>query len=146
LPLDDRNQISQEWDLINIMRRFPNPQRKDSKNPPVPSKLIHLPFLAVFDDMFYRLSFDSTSQLESLIKKDRNHESQMAEIVQTIPDLNNPRVVQDFADGWKKYLRERQPTKSRERLCAIKIAFPRRGLLGRIWRRRRQQQQQQQHI
>ena len=58
--------------------------------------------------MFYRLPFPNMSELEKLIKEAKG-EASMIEFRQRLrAELDTPRAVQDFENGWEKYWQETQ--------------------------------------
>jgi hypothetical protein len=71
-------------------------------------KVINGAVLSCLDDMFYRLPFPNMSELEKLIKEAKG-EASMIEFRQRLrAELDTPRAVQDFENGWEKYWQETQ--------------------------------------
>jgi hypothetical protein len=72
---------------------------------PTPVKLINPAVLSCIDDMFNRLLFPNTDDLERLIKAAGPlAESNMMEFRQGLrEELNSQHALDDFATGWIKY-------------------------------------------
>jgi hypothetical protein len=83
----------------------------DPKLPPTPAKLINSVVLSCIDDMFYRLPFPSSDELERLIKAaGPAAETNMMEFRQRLrEELNEQRALDDFAKGWARYWKEMKP-------------------------------------
>ncbi len=79
---------------------------------PTPVKVINSAVLSCIDDLFYRLPFPNSIDLEKLIK-DSRCEAQMIEFRQGLnEDLEGPDAIRDFEGGWEKYWRETKPNKA----------------------------------
>ena len=82
--------------------------------PPTPVKVINGAVLSCLDDVFYRLPFPNLSDLEKLIKEAKG-EANMIEFRKGLrAELDTPRAVQDFEQGWEKYWQEMQSVEERE--------------------------------
>jgi hypothetical protein len=83
----------------------------DPKLPPTPVKLTNSVVLFCIDDMFYRLPFPSSDELERLIKAaGPAAETNMMEFRQRLrEELNEQRALDDFAKGWARYWKETKP-------------------------------------
>jgi hypothetical protein len=80
---------------------------------PTPVKVINSAVLSCIDDMFYRLPFPNSIDLEKLMK-DSRCEAQMIEFRKGLnEDLEGPDAIRDFEGGWGKYSRETKPNKAR---------------------------------
>jgi hypothetical protein len=98
-----------EWEQYltpDFVFRFTS--RDNMTNPalaPTPVKLINPVVLSCIDDMFYRLPFPNTDDLDRLIKAAGPlAESNMMEFRQGLrEELNSQRALDDFATGWVKY-------------------------------------------
>ena len=93
--------------MIIILCRFDGPYRKgkssfkDAKT----ETLINPPFLAIFDDIFYRLQFPSAPELEALLKKHPIILGSNAGFLASIrAELDVPRARAYFVNGWQKYI------------------------------------------
>lgn len=76
-------------------------------------KVINGAVLACLDDMFYRLPFPNLSELEKLIKEAKA-EANMIDFRKGLrAELDTPRAVQDFVNGWEKYWQETQSPEQR---------------------------------
>ena len=98
--------------MFIILCRFDDPYRKgrSSFKDAKVENLINPAFLSIFDDMFYRLPFPTALALESVLKKNPVILGSNAEFLASIRnELNEPRVRADVFNGWKKYLKDRQP-------------------------------------
>ena len=77
-------------------------------------KVINGAVLSCLDDVFYRLPFPNLSDLEKLIKEAKG-EANMIEFRKGLrAELDTPRAVQDFEQGWEKYWQEMQSVEERE--------------------------------
>ncbi len=77
-------------------------------------QVIYSTVLSCIDDMFYRLPFPNSIDLEKLIK-DSRCEAQMTEFRQGLnEDYEGPGASRDFESGWEKYWRETNPYKTLE--------------------------------
>ena len=98
--------------MFIILCRFDDAYRKgkSSFRDAKAETLINPTFLSIFDDMFYRLPFPTSIGLESVLKKNPVVQAGNAEFLASIRnELNEPRARADFFNGWKKYLKDRQP-------------------------------------
>ena len=93
--------------MIIILCRFDGPYRKgkssfkDAKT----ETLINPPFLAIFDDIFYRLPFPSALELEALLKKHPIILGSNAGFLASLrAELDVPRARAYFVNGWQKYI------------------------------------------
>ncbi len=85
----------------------------DPKLPPTPVKLINPVVLSCINDMFYRLPFPSSDELERFIKAaGPAADTNMIEFQGLREELNGQRALDDFAKGWAKYWMETQPQTS----------------------------------
>ena len=76
-------------------------------------KVINGAVLACLDDMFYRLPFPNLCELEKLIKEAKA-EANMIDFRKGLrAELDTPRAVQDFVNGWEKYWQETQSPEQR---------------------------------
>jgi hypothetical protein len=80
--------------------------------PPTPVKVINSTVLSCIDDMFYRLTFPNSTDLETLIK-DAKCEASMMEFRHGLKqELEGTDAIRDSETGWDKYWRETQPQKA----------------------------------
>ncbi len=84
----------------------------DPTSAPTPVKVINSAVLSCIDDMFNRLAFSDSIDLEKL-NKDSRCEAQTIEFRQGLnEDLEGPGAIRDFDSGWEKYWRETKPHKA----------------------------------